>query len=555
MLKNLNIGIRLGIGFGVVVLLTLVMGFVLISKIDKLADLTTQLYHHPLAVSNNTWEIRTNIIAMHRAMKDVALAKNARQISAEAARVDHYEQAAEKNFALVMERFLGDQKDVKAAHKAFKEWNVIRDEVIGLMKAGNREAAAAITKGKGANHVKNLDEKIQHLVDFASNKADEFYTHAENTHRETTAAMQTMLGIIIVLSIAIAFLITRSITRPVGQMVERIKDVAQGEGDLTQRVHIDSGDELGELAMWFNRFIENLHAIVKEISSSTVSLSGAATELTAVSTQMADSATAMEQKSNTVELSTDELSRDMTTVASTVEQATANINVIANAAKEMTGTVEEIAQNAGQARQISENAVVSVSNASGQVNKLGNAAREINEVIEVIVDIADQTKLLALNATIEAARAGEAGKGFAVVANEVKELANQTNSATEEITKKIEAIQNTTEGTVSEIEGVNSVIKNVNDLIAEIATAVEEQSITTRDIASNVEQAAAGINDMTEKVANSAGVSKLVATEISAVHHSSDQINQASSQVYDGSNGLLQISRELKELTGKFKVN
>ena len=554
MLGKIKIGTRLGLGFGVVVVLTLIMGFVSLSKMDKLANLTTKMYRHPLAVSNAMRDIRADVIAMHRAMKDVALAKNRDQIEAAAAEIDRYEQGAEKGFSLVMERFLGNQKDVIAAHKAFKDWKIIRDEVIRLTKAGNRDAAAAITVGKGAQHVKLLNEKIQYLVDFASRKADEFYANAENTHRETATAMQFMLGVIILVGIGTSIVITRSITRPIGYMVDKVKEILQ-DNVLTDKLTMDSRDELSELAASFNTFIENLHDIIKDISENTVHLNNTATGFAEVSKQMSGSAITMEKKSDTVAISTGELSQNMSTIASTVEQATSNIDVIATATKEMTVTVDEIAQSSGKARQISAEAVVSVKNATRQVNKLGSAAKEINQVIEVINDIAEQTKLLALNATIEAARAGEAGKGFAVVANEVKELANQTNSAIHEIAIKIDAIQNSTDGTVSEIKQINSVITNVNEIISSIASSVEEQSISTKDIANNAGQAAVGINDMAAILTKSADATKLVAMEISTVNDFSTQINTDSDEVKSNSDSLLQISGALKKLTDKFKVN
>ena len=183
-------------------------------------------------------------------------------------------------------------------------------------------------------------------------------------------------------------------------------------------------------------------------------------------------------------------------VISATERSGENVASIAVSTEEMTSTVAEIAQSAEQARGVAENAVRSVDTASQKVDSLGLAAKQISNVTETIVEIAEQTKLLALNATIEAARAGEAGKGFAVVANEVKELAQQTNSATSDIREKISAIQEATQGTIEEINGITRVIAEVSDYVAAIATATEEQSVTTREITEMISTASGEINDV-----------------------------------------------------------
>jgi methyl-accepting chemotaxis protein len=197
-----------------------------------------------------------------------------------------------------------------------------------------------------------------------------------------------------------------------------------------------------------------------------------------------------------VEAATMVLGSTIHEVVSATERSGENVTSIAVSTEEMTSTVIEIAQSAEQARGVAENAVRSVDNASKRVDSLGIAAKQISNVTETIVEIAEQTKLLALNATIEAARAGEAGKGFAVVANEVKELAQQTNSATSDIREKISAIQEATQGTIEEINGITRVITEVSDYVAAIATATEEQSVTTREITEMITTASGELGEV-----------------------------------------------------------
>ncbi|WP_235558644.1 methyl-accepting chemotaxis protein, partial [Nocardioides sp. Leaf285] len=182
-------------------------------------------------------------------------------------------------------------------------------------------------------------------------------------------------------------------------------------------------------------------------------------------------------------------------------EVSASIQTVASAAEEMTASIREIAQNATEAATVATGAVTVASSAQGTVASLGESSAEIGQVIKVITSIAQQTNLLALNATIEAARAGDAGKGFAVVANEVKELAKETARATEDIGRKIEAIQGDTTGAVTAIAEISEVIGRINDIQTTIASAVEEQTATTNEIARSVTEAAGGANGIADDIA------------------------------------------------------
>lgn len=189
-------------------------------------------------------------------------------------------------------------------------------------------------------------------------------------------------------------------------------------------------------------------------------------------------------------------------VAATIEEFTANMSSVAAAVEEMEVTVREIAENATSASQVAANAVSTVENTNQQVAALGESSNEIGKVIEVINSIAEQTNLLALNATIEAARAGEAGKGFAVVANEVKELAKETASATQEIKSRIENIQRDSESAVGAMGEIANIISTINTMQSTIAVAVEEQTATTGEISRNVSQAAEGSEEVSRSIAH-----------------------------------------------------
>jgi methyl-accepting chemotaxis protein len=369
--------------------------------------------------------------------------------------------------------------------------------------------------------------------------------------RNSNILVALLAGLITAMVILFA---ARSIVRPINAAVAGLKDIAQGEGDLTMRLKASSRDEVGELARWFNLFIEKLQSIIKEIAGGVDTLSSSSTELSAISEQMTQGITHVSDKSNTVSAASEEMSANMNNVAAAMEQSATNTNMVATASEEMSSTIGEIAQNAEKARGISDEAAHKASNASANMDQLGTAAKSIGKVIEAITDISEQVNLLALNATIEAARAGEAGKGFAVVANEIKELAKQTAAATQDIKGKIEAIQGTTAMTVGQITEITQVITDVNDVVANIATAVEQQSTATKEIATNVAQASQGIQEVNENVNQSSSVSAEISRDIAGVSLSMNEMSTSSSQVNISAQDLSKLSENLKRMVDQFKI-
>ncbi|BBO91660.1 methyl-accepting chemotaxis protein [Desulfosarcina ovata] len=352
----------------------------------------------------------------------------------------------------------------------------------------------------------------------------------------------------------VILMVSRSIVNPINSAVAGLKDIAQGEGDLTMRLEATSKDEVGDLARWFNTFIEKLQGIIKDIAGGVETLSSSSTELSAISEQMTQGIETVTEKSNTVSAAAEEMSTNTNNVAAAMEQSATNTNMVATAAEEMSATIDEIAKNAEKARGISDEAAHKASSASTNMDQLGAAANDIGKVIETITDISEQVNLLALNATIEAARAGEAGKGFAVVANEIKELAKQTAEATGDIKEKIESIQGTTNMTVGQIGEITQVITDVNDVVATIATAVEEQSAATKDIATNVAQASQGIQEVNENVNQSSSVSAEISQDIAGVSVSMNEMSTSSNQVNLSAQELSKLSESLKQMVDQFKV-
>ncbi|MGD9733641.1 MAG: methyl-accepting chemotaxis protein [Desulfamplus sp.] len=354
--------------------------------------------------------------------------------------------------------------------------------------------------------------------------SDEFMS-AVNSIRNS-AVMIALISLVIAI-ITILFL-AKKMLMPINSAVVGLKDIATGEGDLTMRLKVASNDEIGELAEWFNTFMEKLQEIIRHIAANSVSVNDSSTELSVVASQLSSGAENTASRAGNVAAAAEQMSTNINNVAAAMEQSSTNTNMVASAAEQMNSTINEIAKNAENARTISHDAVDKSQSAFNRMSELGKAAQAIGKVTETIKEISDQTKLLSLNATIEAARAGEAGKGFAVVANEIKELSNQTAQATLNIKSQIDEVQNMTALSVKEIDEISNVINNVNEIVSTIAAAVEEQSAATSEISSNINQVSSGIQDVNENINQSSSVAQEITKEIA-------QVNSAASEISNGS--------------------
>ncbi|MFH1152723.1 MAG: methyl-accepting chemotaxis protein [Pseudomonadota bacterium] len=366
--------------------------------------------------------------------------------------------------------------------------------------------------------------------------------------------MSIISGIIFLAITALCLVIVFAISKSLKSMILSFKDIAQGEGDLTRRIVLDSRDELGELAKWFNLFLEKLQGIIRRLAQGSSSIDGAASDLLTLAGKMTGNSADTSSRAGNVSAAAEEMSSTLSSVAAAMEESSANAAMVASASEEMNSTVNEIAGNAENARGISESAAKKAVETAEQMNQLSRAAQAIGKVTETIKDISDQTNLLALNATIEAARAGEAGKGFAVVANEIKDLANQTVEATRDIRGQIENVQATSDSTVKSIREVSDIIHQVNEIVSTIAAAVTQQSAATQEISMNIEQLSLGIQEVNTNVSQSARVASDITRDIADVTRASDEIARSSSDVNDNADRLKAMAGDLNTIVESFKV-
>lgn len=256
MLKNFKVGLRLGIGFFLVFLLLTTVTLFGINRMDYLSNLTSKVYKHPLAVSNAVLRIDGNIIRIHHTMHDIVLAKNHTVIETDSRIMNGLEKKVNSDFEIIAERFLGDKKLYEDALELFTSWKPIRDEVIALIQADQKDKAAEITKGKGAMHLQKIENAMKALNNFARNKASSFLNDAQNTRKRSLNSMYILLVSAIILGVLFAVFFTLSITRPLSILKKAM--IEMGKGKLGSSLNIGTNDEIGQLAKTFNKMNEEL---------------------------------------------------------------------------------------------------------------------------------------------------------------------------------------------------------------------------------------------------------------------------------------------------------
>lgn len=459
-------------------------------------------------------------------------AKAIRLIAAQDAYMHDFEVAASEEAKAFFDQAL--------SHPSVEQVASLRQTAFSKQAEGGFEISAKLwfdTITLKINQLKSVDDFL----------AEELRTKALETRSEMARARLLLgAGVMTVLVVLIVggLLITRSITRPLIELTGRLQDIAQGEGDLTQRMDESRKDEIGVLSKWFNRFVVNVETMIIDLGGMADNLATSATQIATSSEEMA---TGMDNQ--TVQI--DEISRS-------IEEMSASVIEVARKSVDASTAAEEAGRVAEEGGQVVRDTIdgmhsldQAVTASSDSVQQLGQLGERIGEVISVINDIADQTNLLALNAAIEAARAGEHGRGFAVVADEVRKLADRTTKATDEVGGSILAIQTGTTEAVQSMDGGTEQVK-IGVQRATVAGENLEKIVTSAVEVSSMVQSIAAAAELQSSSSEQVNRS---AEQIAAVSRESGEGAAQAATAATAATDLSEKAEQLRSMVGRFKVS
>jgi methyl-accepting chemotaxis protein len=459
------------------------------------------------------------------AQRDAVLAASGAEITAALQRVQDARGAfdADLQSYLELDHPASAEADLQQIQATFTQASQVEDTLLtSLAQAHDQAGWLAVHESQVAPLFSQALTGLIEMEELASSDAARSAQAAE----DESARQRTFVIVVLVAGVLLALAVGFAVARSLARNVRKVEHVAQAlaAGDLTRTSGLTTRDELGRMGAAIDEAMGQLRSVMATVVASSSTVAASAEELSASAAQISASA--------------EETSAQVNVVSGAAEEVSRSVSTVSAGAEEMNAAILEISRSANEAAQVAAQAVAEAATTNATVVKLGDSSREIGEVVKVITSIAAQTNLLALNATIEAARAGEAGKGFAVVANEVKELSEETAKATEDIARRVEAIQGDTTGAVSAIGRISEIIGSINDYQLTIASAVEEQTATTNEMSRSIQEGAQGTTQIAENV--------------TGVSQAAEQTNQALSQTRIAVDELSRLATDLRASVSHF---
>lgn len=474
-----------------------------------------------------TDEVDLQLIHFIRMQKNVILATDAAQRAKFLAQQNDFSAAFDKAMeqwnAIAAER---GKEDIRAIRAAFDEYRELNRQVVTLATTGHANEAQALSVSKSFE----IYARIRQPLDASKKRATEELARQKDEGSILYRNLCWSLGVAIVLGVgfglSMGLLVVNETVRRLRRVSAYVRDVAEGEGDLTKRIPITYEDELGAVGIWINKFLDGIETIIASVAQNTARIAASASEIATATRGIAKASQQQNAKANEVAHSMQQMAMSVVEVSQNSEQAAQTAHQAGTAAQSGSHTVNDtvtIMQEISASSQESAQAIQQLDQASGK----------IGQIVSVIDEIAGQTSLLALNAAIEAARAGEQGRGFAVVAGEVRRLADRTTSATKEIAQIVTEVQQTTqravgamdEGTrkvshgmeiahqcTSELGQITTRASEVEHRISQIAAAATEQSHATGEVNASMESIAIMVRDASTSAQQSAGACEELAS-------------------------------------------
>ncbi|MFN8651619.1 MAG: methyl-accepting chemotaxis protein [Gemmatimonadales bacterium] len=523
--NDLKIGTRLLVGFGAVLLGAALMGGFALWELRRVNGAADELAGNWMPSITAVSSINGHIADLRLFTYDLVDASTeAERHEADSSHADALALLA-KDIPEYQKLISSPQERATFEHyqKLWAEYAQGDARVMELAKSGRVNEARSLLAGPIMTAFDQANGVLDSLIDLNTSGGAEAGHRAEAIYERSLLMVILAIVGMVLIGLALAWSIARRISGPLQGLGEAAAAIANG--DLTVKVDIQGRDEVAWLGASFGKMTKRLQGSMASIANNASALASTAEELTRTAQTMSAGAEEASVQANVVARATDGVNR--------------NVQTVATASEEMSSSIQEISKNATQAARIAVEAVHAVELANETVGRLGVSSGEIGAVIKTITSIAEQTNLLALNATIEAARAGEAGKGFAVVANEVKELAKETARATDDISRKIQAIQGDAGSAVEAIQGIGHVVGQISSAQNTIASAVEEQTATTHEINRNLSEAATSTGEIVQNV--------------SGVATAATETTRGASETQTAAVELARMASALQLLVGEFK--